>query len=50
MKIFNKFINWINNIFSIKCPKCDNKMDILYLNMKYDSLVYRCEKCKKNYI
>ena len=40
----------VKDIFSLHCPKCSGRMKSEYLDMELDSLVYKCEKCGKEFI
>lgn len=32
------------------CPKCGGIMDSVFLDMKFDKLVYECRDCKEQFI
>ena len=40
----------VKDIFSLHCPECSGRMKSEYLDMELDSLVYKCEKCGKEFI
>ena len=33
-----------------KCPKCGGKLHSEFFDMQFDKMVYRCDKCGKEYI
>lgn len=45
-----KLIKEIKDIFSLHCPECNGKMKCEMLDMKFDSLVYKCTKCGKEWM
>ena len=40
----------VKDIFSLHCPECKGRMKCEYLDMEFDTLVYKCEKCGKKFI
>lgn len=49
-KVFNMFKTLINSIFKHHCPDCRGVMTSEFLDMEFDSVVYRCTKCNKEWI
>lgn len=45
-----KIIEKIKDIFSLHCPECDGRMKCKMLDMQFDSLVYECSKCGKEWM
>lgn len=47
IRIINKILNWL----SFKCPdKCGGKIHAEDYDMMFDKLVWKCDKCKKEFI
>jgi transcription elongation factor Elf1 len=42
-------INKINSLFSMQCPDCNENMTSV-LDMEFDTLVYECKHCDKEFI
>lgn len=38
------------NLFKLKCPNCKVTMNSSFFDMQFDSLVFKCTKCKKDWI
>ena len=49
-KKLNKIKEKIIDIFSMHCPDCGARMKSEFLDMRYDSLVWKCTKCGKEWI
>ena len=45
-----KLIEKIKDIFSLHCPECNGRMKCEMLDMQFDSLVYKCIKCGKEWM
>jgi uncharacterized protein (DUF983 family) len=45
-KLLKKIINWLR----IDCPECYGKLHQEFFDMQYDKLVWKCDKCGKQFI
>ncbi len=45
-----RIIDKIKDIFSLHCPACNGRMQVEYLDMEIDHIVYKCEKCGEEWI
>jgi NAD-dependent SIR2 family protein deacetylase len=43
-------VEWILNLFRLKCPECKKPMTKNFLDMEIDHLVHECHNCKKLWI
>lgn len=41
---------WLKYTLSLKCPECEAPIKSTMLDMQFDSLVYECTNCKKEWI
>lgn len=48
--IFKHLKRVYEKYFKSHCPDCNGVMDSIYLDMKFDHLVYECRKCKKRWM
>ena len=46
LRIIKKLFAWLIP----KCPDCGEKMYTEFLDMKWDNLVYKCDKCNKRWM
>lgn len=44
------FAEWIKNLFSPHCEDCGERMKNEFFDMEIDHMVYKCEKCGKEWI
>lgn len=45
-----KIIEKLSKIFKPHCPKCNSIMNIKFIDMTIDKVVYKCKKCGKEWI
>lgn len=45
-----KIIEKIKDFFSLHCPECSGRMKGEFLDMTIDKVVYKCEKCGKEWL
>ena len=46
-----KFLkNLFTHFIAIKCPECDGVLKAEFLDMKWDRMVYKCNKCNKRWM
>ena len=50
MKTKQKAVGWFWNLFKPKCPDCKGSMNSSFFDMQFDGLVFKCTKCKKEWI
>ena len=43
-------VQWLLNLFRLKCPECKKPMTKNFLDMEIDDLVHECHNCKKLWI
>jgi len=50
MKTLKYLKDLFTQFFKQSCPLCGGKMSCEMLDMEFDSLVYKCDKCNKEFI
>lgn len=46
----SKIVEWIRDLFCLHCENCGGRMKEKFLDMQIDRIVYKCEKCGKEWI
>ena len=47
--IMSRIIEWIKDLFSLHCEACGVRLKSKFLDMELDKMVYKCEKCGKEW-
>lgn len=50
INIFNKIKEKLKKLFELNCPYCGGTMHVKGLDTQIDKLVYKCEKCGKEWV
>lgn len=45
-----KLLNRVKNILTSECPECGGKLKAEMFDMNINKMVYKCEKCNKEWI
>uniref|UniRef100_A0AAU8AYL5 Uncharacterized protein n=1 Tax=Dulem virus 35 TaxID=3145753 RepID=A0AAU8AYL5_9CAUD len=45
-----KIIKWMKNLFALKCPDCGGKLRSEFFDMEINNMVYKCDRCGKEWI
>ncbi len=45
-----QFLEWIKDLFCLHCEDCGGRMKSEFFDMEIDHMVYKCQKCGKEWI
>lgn len=45
-----QLINKIKKLFYLECPSCGGRMDVAFIDMEINKMVYKCRNCGKEWV